>query len=128
VEAQNRDVLLREMQHRVKNSFQLILASIAIQKRRHRGPCMIRRTLSGLAVFALVAGLSGVLTVIFGTAIPSRLQGWDSMESTSATWRAKQVLRMTYGVTEQPAPPKSVVSTIFRTFDQATASVCTTCG
>ena len=34
VEAQNRDVLLREMQHRVKNSFQLI-ASIAIQKRRH---------------------------------------------------------------------------------------------
>src|SRR3954464_6559546 len=36
VEAQNRDVLLREMQHRVKNSFQLILASIAIQKRRHR--------------------------------------------------------------------------------------------
>jgi two-component sensor histidine kinase len=35
VEAQNRDVLLREMQHRVKNSFQLILASIAIQKRRH---------------------------------------------------------------------------------------------
>ena len=35
VEAQNRDVLLREMQHRVKNNFQLILASIAIQKRRH---------------------------------------------------------------------------------------------
>jgi two-component sensor histidine kinase len=35
LEAQNRDVLLREMQHRVKNSFQLILASIAIQKRRH---------------------------------------------------------------------------------------------
>ena len=35
VEAQNRDVLLREMQHRVKNSFQLILASIAIQQRRH---------------------------------------------------------------------------------------------
>jgi two-component sensor histidine kinase len=32
VEAQNRDVLLREMQHRVKNSFQLILASIAIQR------------------------------------------------------------------------------------------------
>ena len=28
-------MLLREMQHRVKNSFQLILASIAIQKRRH---------------------------------------------------------------------------------------------
>ena len=35
LEAQNRDVLLREMQHRIKNSFQLILASIAIQKRRH---------------------------------------------------------------------------------------------
>jgi two-component system, sensor histidine kinase PdtaS len=34
VEAQNRDVLLREMQHRVKNNFQIILASIAIQKRR----------------------------------------------------------------------------------------------
>ena len=29
------DVLLREMQHRVKNSFQIILASIAIQKRRY---------------------------------------------------------------------------------------------
>jgi two-component system, sensor histidine kinase PdtaS len=36
-EAQKRDVLLRELQHRVKNSFQLILASIAIQKRRHSG-------------------------------------------------------------------------------------------
>ena len=34
-EAQNRDVLLREMQHRVKNNFQLILASISIQKRRY---------------------------------------------------------------------------------------------
>ncbi len=29
-----RETLLREMQHRVKNNFQLILASIAIQKRR----------------------------------------------------------------------------------------------
>jgi len=49
MEAQHRDVLLREMQHRVKNNFQIILASIAIQKRRysvgdahraldHRGP------------------------------------------------------------------------------------------
>jgi two-component sensor histidine kinase len=36
-EAQKRDVLLRELQHRVKNSFQLILASIAIQKRRNSG-------------------------------------------------------------------------------------------
>ena len=35
-QAETRDVLLREMQHRVKNNFQLILASIAIQKRRHR--------------------------------------------------------------------------------------------
>jgi two-component system, sensor histidine kinase PdtaS len=36
-EAQRRDVLLREMQHRVKNNFQLILASISIQKRRYAG-------------------------------------------------------------------------------------------
>ena len=35
MEAQNCDVLLREMQHRVKNNFQIILASIAIQKRRY---------------------------------------------------------------------------------------------
>src|SRR6185503_17420338 len=35
LEAQKRDVLLREMQHRVKNNFQIILASIAIQKRRY---------------------------------------------------------------------------------------------
>jgi two-component system, sensor histidine kinase PdtaS len=35
MQAQSRDVLLREMQHRVKNSFQIILASIAIQKRRY---------------------------------------------------------------------------------------------
>jgi two-component sensor histidine kinase len=34
-EAQKRDLLLGEMQHRVKNNFQLILASISIQKRRH---------------------------------------------------------------------------------------------
>lgn len=34
VEAQNRDVMLREMQHRVKNNFQIILSSISIQKRR----------------------------------------------------------------------------------------------
>jgi two-component sensor histidine kinase len=32
--AQAREVLLREMQHRVKNNFQLVLASIASQKRR----------------------------------------------------------------------------------------------
>ncbi len=33
-EAQRREVLLRELQHRVKNNFQLILASISLQKRR----------------------------------------------------------------------------------------------
>ena len=33
-EAQHRDVLLRELQHRVKNNFQIIIASIAAQKRR----------------------------------------------------------------------------------------------
>jgi two-component sensor histidine kinase len=37
-EAQKREVLLREMQHRVKNNFQLVLSSISIQKRRHQGP------------------------------------------------------------------------------------------
>jgi two-component sensor histidine kinase len=34
-EAQKREILLREMQHRVKNNFQLILSSISIQKRRY---------------------------------------------------------------------------------------------
>jgi two-component sensor histidine kinase len=34
IEAKHQDLLLRELQHRVKNNFQLILASIAIQKRR----------------------------------------------------------------------------------------------
>jgi two-component system, sensor histidine kinase PdtaS len=33
-QAQMREVLLREMQHRVKNNFQIILASISLQKRR----------------------------------------------------------------------------------------------
>ena len=33
-DAQKREVLLREMQHRVKNNLQLILASISTQKRR----------------------------------------------------------------------------------------------
>jgi two-component system, sensor histidine kinase PdtaS len=36
-EAQKREVLLREMQHRVKNNFQLGLSSISLQKRRHQG-------------------------------------------------------------------------------------------
>jgi two-component sensor histidine kinase len=35
--AQNGEILLREMQHRVKNNFQLVLSSISIQKQRHRG-------------------------------------------------------------------------------------------
>ncbi|MDA9497735.1 sensor histidine kinase [Bradyrhizobium sp. CCBAU 11357] len=35
-EAQRREVLLREMQHRVKNNFQLVLSSISLQKRRHQ--------------------------------------------------------------------------------------------
>ncbi len=33
--ARQRETLLREIQHRVKNNFQLILASVALQKRRH---------------------------------------------------------------------------------------------
>lgn len=37
-EAQRREVLLREMQHRVKNNFQLVLSSISLQKRRHQDP------------------------------------------------------------------------------------------
>jgi two-component sensor histidine kinase len=36
-EAQKREILLREMQHRVKNNFQLVLSSISIQKRRYHG-------------------------------------------------------------------------------------------
>jgi two-component sensor histidine kinase len=36
-EAQKREVLLRELQHRVKNNFQLVLSSISLQKRRHQG-------------------------------------------------------------------------------------------
>lgn len=35
-EAQRREGLLREMQHRVKNNFQLVLSSISLQKRRHQ--------------------------------------------------------------------------------------------
>jgi Signal transduction histidine kinase len=37
-EAQKREILLREMQHRVKNNFQLVLSSISIQRRRHQIP------------------------------------------------------------------------------------------
>jgi two-component sensor histidine kinase len=38
LQAQQREILLREMQHRVKNSFQLILGAITMQKRRHSAP------------------------------------------------------------------------------------------
>jgi two-component system, sensor histidine kinase PdtaS len=47
-EAQNRDIRLREMQHRVKNNFQLVLSSIAIQKRRYSGP-EVQRALDHVA-------------------------------------------------------------------------------
>ncbi|MDQ7249576.1 sensor histidine kinase [Dongia sedimenti] len=38
LQAQQREILLREMQHRVKNSFQLIIGAITLQKRRHTAP------------------------------------------------------------------------------------------
>jgi two-component sensor histidine kinase len=38
VDAQKQDVLLREMQHRVKNNFQVVLSSISLQKRRYAEP------------------------------------------------------------------------------------------
>ena len=47
-QAQAREVLLREMQHRVKNNFQLILASISIQKRRFQQP-EVQRVLDHVA-------------------------------------------------------------------------------
>jgi len=45
VEAKMQDLLLRELQHRVKNNFQFILASVALQKRRFKSDEM-RRALS----------------------------------------------------------------------------------
>jgi len=38
VEAQQRELLFNELQHRVKNGFQIILASVALQKRRFENP------------------------------------------------------------------------------------------
>lgn len=37
-EARKGEILLREMRHRVKNNFQLVLSSISIQKHRHHAP------------------------------------------------------------------------------------------
>ena len=47
-EVQHRDLLLREMQHRVKNNFQIILASISLQKRRFENP-EVQRALDHVA-------------------------------------------------------------------------------
>jgi two-component sensor histidine kinase len=41
-QAHKREILLREMQHRVKNNFQLVLSSISIQKRRYHDPAVHR--------------------------------------------------------------------------------------
>jgi two-component system, sensor histidine kinase PdtaS len=47
-QAQKGEILLREMQHRVKNNFQLVLSSISIQKRRYHGP-QVHRALDHVA-------------------------------------------------------------------------------
>jgi len=47
-ESQKREILLREMQHRVKNNFQLVLSSISIQKHRYRG-AEVHRALNHVA-------------------------------------------------------------------------------
>lgn len=47
-EAQKQEILLRELQHRVKNNFQLVLSSISIQKRRYQG-LEVRRALDHVA-------------------------------------------------------------------------------
>jgi len=76
VDAQKRDVLLQEMQHRVKNNFQVVLSSISLQKRRytdlgvHRADD-VSRELAGLPVpddRALIVEQSARVTV----ANPSR--------------------------------------------------------
>lgn len=48
LEAQHRQTLLREMQHRVKNSFQLVLGAITAQKRRFGNP-EVGRALDSIA-------------------------------------------------------------------------------
>ena len=70
------------------------------------GVCMIRRTLPGLAVFALVAGLSGMLIGHSWNRYSQQTSelGFDGIY---AFRRAKQGLPMTYGVTGQPVPPTS---------------------
>lgn len=47
-EIQTREILLREMQHRVKNNFQVILASISVQKRRFKSD-EVQRALDHIA-------------------------------------------------------------------------------
>jgi two-component system, sensor histidine kinase PdtaS len=47
-EAQKQEILLRELQHRVKNNFQLVLSSISIQKRRYQS-LEVRRALDHVA-------------------------------------------------------------------------------
>ncbi|KRR14837.1 hypothetical protein CQ12_28635 [Bradyrhizobium jicamae] len=47
-ESQKREILLREMQHRVKNNFQLVLSSISIQKHRYGG-AEVHRALNHVA-------------------------------------------------------------------------------
>jgi two-component sensor histidine kinase len=47
-EARKQEILLRELQHRDKNNFQLVLSSISIQKRRYQG-LEVRRALDHVA-------------------------------------------------------------------------------
>lgn len=56
-EAQRREILLRELQHRVKNNFQLILASISLQRRRF-GDSEVQRALDHVANRIQAIGLA----------------------------------------------------------------------
>ena len=47
-ESRKREILLRELQHRVKNNFQLVLSSISIQKNRY-GDAEVHRALNHVA-------------------------------------------------------------------------------